>query len=1247
MADEIRQQLGFDASQALDTLKQLDGALATLQSRLQSSGSSFDSFNKDAGRTVSALIQLARNGQAAADALSAVSKAGGLGRNVAQDATAAATAAASVAAQLQATGESARTASVRVGDASIRIGQASKQAAADVQSSTSRMTTSFALLSRIVFTQTIVRALSQLRNLFRNTASEAIAFQKSLALVTTIDDSGQSIGQLGNAVRSISDQFNIPLLQTSAGLYQTISNQVGNAAESLTFLGEAAKFARATNSTLEESVDLLSGALKAFHLNIDQTGKVSSSFFKAIDLGRITAKQLANAFGQIGPLAAQAGLSLDELNGAVAAISVQGSKAPQAITQLRGVLTATIKPTVAFKQVLKDMGFESFEAAKKTLGFANALNVIAKSAKGSPEAMGKLFTNVRGLSGEAALTADDVKTLTDDIEKMTAAGSKFTDSKFLQATATDAEKVTSDINRLKNSLTVDLGQALLKVVAELSDAVGGVENFTTVIKSSGRFVLEGAAALVLLAAKFKIASLAGAGFLSSLANLALLPLAVKAAGEAIGSLIGNMVDNAIFEKNFKTLFDLEKKNATALKELTDKLTKEADEQKATDDKRVQSVRQATTQMSADYLKQKDAATSANDSLVKSTKDSIDKIVTAYAQLSAAEDKTIHKSFEIERASNSRITSLQDKIRDLNFENQTRNADPSQKIALLEKSARDIASQASQTLATAGEDQTKIARGLTLFGEAQQKAEAAMSLAQSKGNESDVLRARQQIKQVVEDQISAEQRLGRAQAANRVALTNERNQRTKDLAQKVRAQGDIVKSNTGNLDANKLPFSDAEQTARDQKRVAALAEIVRLSKEIKPADLAKLGLRDFIEKAQNALTQEPLRLQFTIERDSAKIKQQLTDSFTTFKVKFQAETGLDVSQLEKTLGKQFQSPEQVFKGLEEASTKADEIRRKLNGIEIGGQSQQSLRAEMTDLFNKIDSFDKARHTFGGEQADQANAAFERVKAILTQVASQSTITSKDIDTAGTAVKQFNEAFQDSGPTTKLAFNSSTNALNLLLQKIIQINAEQTKQGASPQAEQLKTQLQSLDALQGKLQGGGAAGLGQQLTDAGSALSTGANALSTATGPAATIREAGLVAGNALIAGAQAWERASTASFNTPSPTTGYHGIIKAFAKGGFANYFAAGGFARGVDQIPIMAAKGESIINARSSQRFFSQLQAMNAGQNPNFRAAGGPVTNVGDVNVNIKTSDPSQIDGRKLGRELRREMRRGNLRFPR
>jgi hypothetical protein len=50
---------------------------------------------------------------------------------------------------------------------------------------------------------------------------------------------------------------------------------------------------------------------------------------------------------------------------------------------------------------------------------------------------------------------------------------------------------------------------------------------------------------------------------------------------------------------------------------------------------------------------------------------------------------------------------------------------------------------------------------------------------------------------------------------------------------------------------------------------------------------------------------------------------------------------------------------------------------------------------------------------------------------------------------------------------------------------------------------------------------------------------------------------------------------------------------------------------------------------------------MNAGQTPQFRDKGGPVTNVGDINVNVSTDTASaRQTGRGIASELRRELRR-------
>ncbi len=73
----------------------------------------------------------------------------------------------------------------------------------------------------------------------------------------------------------------------------------------------------------------------------------------------------------------------------------------------------------------------------------------------------------------------------------------------------------------------------------------------------------------------------------------------------------------------------------------------------------------------------------------------------------------------------------------------------------------------------------------------------------------------------------------------------------------------------------------------------------------------------------------------------------------------------------------------------------------------------------------------------------------------------------------------------------------------------------------------------------------------------------------------------------------------------------------------------------------MLSPGETVINARQSQRFFSDLQRMNAGMTPQYRSAGGSVDNrisVGDVNVfgTNQTLNPRDI-ARAINREVRRK----------
>jgi len=92
-----------------------------------------------------------------------------------------------------------------------------------------------------------------------------------------------------------------------------------------------------------------------------------------------------------------------------------------------------------------------------------------------------------------------------------------------------------------------------------------------------------------------------------------------------------------------------------------------------------------------------------------------------------------------------------------------------------------------------------------------------------------------------------------------------------------------------------------------------------------------------------------------------------------------------------------------------------------------------------------------------------------------------------------------------------------------------------------------------------------------------------------------------------------------------------GHVKAMAFGGMA----------GSDMYPAMLGNGEFVMNAASTRKFYSQLISMNA--NGRINSGSQQNVNVGDVNINMKSSGSESIDVIQLGKLLRREIQRGTV----
>ncbi len=151
-----------------------------------------------------------------------------------------------------------------------------------------------------------------------------------------------------------------------------------------------------TSSTYQHN--LIRSVQRAYGQSASQAETLSAKLFKTIELGRVTADELATAFGRVAAVGAEIGASQDELLAAFSSITIGGVSASEAATQIRGLLTGFLKPTEALTAALHKLGFETGEQAIQALGMVGALTAVIGTTDGSTTSVAKLFTNVRALN---------------------------------------------------------------------------------------------------------------------------------------------------------------------------------------------------------------------------------------------------------------------------------------------------------------------------------------------------------------------------------------------------------------------------------------------------------------------------------------------------------------------------------------------------------------------------------------------------------------------------------------------------------------------------------------------------------------------------------------------------------------------------------------------------------------------------------------------------------------------------------
>ncbi len=222
--------------------------------------------------------------------------------------------------------------------------------------------------------------------------------------------------------------------------------------------------------------DAVTSALNAYGTSNLSAAKATDILLAAVREGKAEPEQFAAAIGAVIPVAQVMGVSFGEVAGMMAALSLNGTQASEAVTQITAALSEAIKPSKQGADALKSIGMSYADLRREIdqRGLQATFAALKEKFHGNNEELAKVFGNIRSLRGALTLTGASAKKYKDIIAEVERAHGDV--NQTLEATAeTTGFKLRTAWNELM-LVGMDIGVKLLpileRVLSKIADAVG-------------------------------------------------------------------------------------------------------------------------------------------------------------------------------------------------------------------------------------------------------------------------------------------------------------------------------------------------------------------------------------------------------------------------------------------------------------------------------------------------------------------------------------------------------------------------------------------------------------------------------------------------------------------------------------------------------------------------------------------------------------------------------------------------------
>lgn len=303
-------------------------------------------------------------------------------------------------------------------------------------------------------------------------AVASMNFDKAMGQVRVLADETQvPVHKLREGVLDLSRDINISAGDLAESLGTVLSSNI-ETADSINVLTDAGKLAKAGNAEVTATVDVLTGAINAYGLEVGRSKDLSDKLIITQKLGKLELNELGQGFGRVATLAATANVPIEEVYAALASLTTGGMNTSEAITTLNAMLTNVVKPTGEVAKKSKELGVNFSLAGIQSKGLAGFLTDLNKRTNGSQKALTELFGSSKAAAGALRLSGEGAELFAKALDEMESSVG-VTDEALGKLQDNGGERFSSAMNEMKVSL-IEIGDTLSPVIDMVATLISWV-----------------------------------------------------------------------------------------------------------------------------------------------------------------------------------------------------------------------------------------------------------------------------------------------------------------------------------------------------------------------------------------------------------------------------------------------------------------------------------------------------------------------------------------------------------------------------------------------------------------------------------------------------------------------------------------------------------------------------------------------------------------------------------------------------